>query len=220
MEVLGLRDRLAELEKQLQKAQARVARAEEGMEGEGQRQAEMEGELDALRELNAGVGALPVPRSVALILVLELILRLSGIEDWQHSSNAKRRDTAMRLMQRIMAAWMAGTVRGCFFNIKENSKANKRGMRLLAKIMSSWMAGSVRGCFFNIKQNASANLRGTPQGHRNIDITSVHCTTAMPCMCVFPSRRDPALASSLVGTPVTTGFSSFVVVSYRLLEPA
>jgi len=64
----------------------------------------------------------------------------------------------MKMLLNIMAAWMFGSMRGCFFVYKSNFIEEtrllgdqKKAMKMLTRIMSEWMAGTVRGFYFSMK---------------------------------------------------------------------
>jgi len=71
---------------------------------------------------------------------------------------------ALRMLERIMAAWLQGSVRGYVFNWHMNWQSWKEadsakgagmegGLRLLQKIMAAWLAGSLRGMVLNWRLN-------------------------------------------------------------------
>jgi len=68
-------------------------------------------------------------------------------------------------MAKIMSAWMAGSVRGCFFTFRmkfltwKHATGGKEGaMRLLSRMMVAWLAGSIRGYLFNWRQRYLESL--------------------------------------------------------------
>jgi hypothetical protein len=65
--------------------------------------------------------------------------------------------------QRIMVAWMAGSVRGCFISMRVNHydiarkcgqvKLQMTAIRRLARTIAAWCAGTTRGVVFQMKLN-------------------------------------------------------------------
>jgi len=109
---------------------------------------EVDGELlhDALKELESDAG-----------------MTKATVGEERESSMQQVADQTVqygfRMLSKTLAAWLQGTMRGCFFvfglnhakNMHE-SQAQASALGLISQILSVWMAGTLRGCILNMRR--------------------------------------------------------------------